>query len=102
MKLIQNKTKKFQGAQITFQKIIQADNIIEALEEYQTELSPELLDVIQRNVKQAEAEGESELAEGLRNLAGVVSAWLPGQSAPAVWLSDSAITPGTGLFQCPR
>jgi len=102
MKLIQNKTKKFQGAQITFQKIIQADNIIEALEEYQTELSPELLDVIQRNVKQAETEGESELAEGLRNLAGVVSAWLPGQSAPAVWLSDSAITPGTGLFQCPR
>jgi O-antigen biosynthesis protein len=66
----------YESAKVTFDKILSADDLIAALKGFEHEFSPELVKIVQENISAAQSEGESDLVDGLKDLAGYIQSVL--------------------------
>lgn len=65
-----------QAARI-LESILNAPDVADAVQEYQSELSPKLISLIQENARQAEQDGDTELADGLDVLSEYIREQIP-------------------------
>ena len=70
-RLYDNKVREKKSHEI-LHKILAADDLILALETYQKDLTPELIEAIHVKALQAQDNGDTELAQGLEELAGYI------------------------------
>ena len=70
-RLYDNKVREKKSQEI-LHKILAADDLILALETYQKDLTPELIEAIHVKALQAQDNGDTELAQGLEELAGYI------------------------------
>ena len=59
-----------------FSAILEADNITEAIKVYEPDFSPELLEIVQANQREAQKENQEDLVQGLAYLADIIHNYL--------------------------